>query len=103
MAVDNGSEDKEGEYKCRSRTQKGTDPDFGRETLAFRAVGGVVAPLTFVRFTVRDDEFGRDDLAGWGCVRLDRLRTGYRFLHLMDCEGGLTSGVVLMKVDKRLV
>jgi hypothetical protein len=56
-----------------------------------------------VRFTVRDDEIGRDDLAAWACVRLDRLGEGYRFVHLLDSEGRLTEGVVLVKVEKKLV
>jgi hypothetical protein len=92
----------EGEYKLRSKTQKGIEPDFGGELLVFGGIAGVVPQLTFVRFTVRDDEFVRDDLAAWACVRLDRLRNGYRFVHLMDVEGRLTKGVVLIKVEKRL-
>ncbi|KAG9127417.1 hypothetical protein FRC07_014097 [Ceratobasidium sp. 392] len=31
-----------------------------------------------IRFLVKDDEFGTDDLAAWACVRLDRLQEGYR-------------------------
>ena len=57
--------------------------------------------LTFVRFTVRDDEtLGRDDLAAWACVRLDRLGVGYRFVHLIDLNGKLTDGAILVKVEK---
>lgn len=59
--------------------------------------------LSWVRFTIRDDEVGKDDLAAWACVRLDRLGQGYRFVHLMDCEGRVTEGVVLVKIDKKLV
>jgi phosphatidylinositol phospholipase C, delta len=94
--------DHEGEYKARTKTRKGRDVDFHGEALRFPAIPRVVEELTFVRFTVRDDEFGRDDLAAWACVRLDRLRTGYRFVHLMDCKGMLTEGVVLVKVEKKL-
>ena len=91
-----------GEYKMRSRTNKGRDVDFKGEVLKFTAIPKAVEELTFVRLTVRDDEFGRDDLAAWVCVRLDRLRTGYRFVHLMDSKGQLTDGVVLLKVAKTL-
>jgi hypothetical protein len=56
-----------------------------------------------VRFTVRDDELGRDDLAAWACVRLDRLGQGYRFIHLVDARGRLTDGTILVKVEKSLV
>lgn len=93
----------EGEFKARTTTNKGVNPDFRGETLRFGRIGGVVPELTFVRFTVRDDELGRDDLAGWACVRLDRVRSGYRFVHLLDCSGRLTKGVVLVKISKSLV
>lgn len=55
-----------------------------------------------MRFTVRDDEIGRDDLAAWACVRLDRLGQGYRFIRLMDHKGAVTDGAVLVKVEKTL-
>ncbi|ROT38545.1 1-phosphatidylinositol-4,5-bisphosphate phosphodiesterase gamma-2 [Sodiomyces alkalinus F11] len=92
--------EREGEYKARTRTKRGCDPDFGGEALPFLAIPGVVEELAFVRFTVRDDEIGRDDLAAWACVRLDRLRSGYRFVHLLDCEGRVTEGVILVRVTK---
>ncbi|KAL2753362.1 hypothetical protein ACRALDRAFT_1072129 [Sodiomyces alcalophilus JCM 7366] len=96
---DDGHE-REGEYKVRTKTKRGCDPDFGGEALRFPTIPGVVEELAFVRFTVRDDEIGRDDLAAWACVRLDRLRSGYRFVHLLDCEGRLTDGAVLVRVTK---
>ncbi|KZL83819.1 phosphatidylinositol-specific phospholipase c [Colletotrichum incanum] len=98
---DDGRE-RESEYKAKTKSNRGVDPDFKSEALQFTGVPGVVEELTFVRFTVRDDEIGRDDLAAWAAVRLDRLRCGYRFVHLMDCEGRLTEGVVLVKVTKKL-
>ncbi|KAM9882052.1 phosphatidylinositol-specific phospholipase C [Verticillium dahliae] len=99
--ADNGQE-REGEYKERTQTLRGRDPDFGGEALKFTGITGVVEELAFVRFTVRDDEFGRDDLSAWACVRLNRLRGGYRFVHLSDCEGHLTEGVLLVRVTKLL-
>ncbi|KAK2026820.1 phosphatidylinositol-specific phospholipase C [Colletotrichum zoysiae] len=98
---DEGRE-REGEYKAKTKSNRGVDPDFESEALQFTGVPGVVEELTFVRFTVRDDEIGRDDMAAWAAVRLDRLRSGYRFVHLMDCEGRLTEGVVLVRVTKKL-
>jgi len=93
----------EGEYKAKTKTQRGRDPDFGGEALAFRRIPGVVPALSFVRFLVRDNErMQRDDLAAWACVRLDRLRAGYRFVHLLDAKGRETDGVLLVKVDKAL-
>lgn len=103
--VEAAGREKEGEYKKRGRTRRGRDPDFGPagEPLAFRAVPGVVEELSFVRLTVRDDELGRDELSCWACVRLDRLRDGYRFVHMLDRKGRQTEGVLLVKVEKRLV
>ncbi|KND87950.1 1-phosphatidylinositol 4,5-bisphosphate phosphodiesterase 1 [Tolypocladium ophioglossoides CBS 100239] len=92
----------EAEYKARTRTHRGCDVDFAGERVSFGAIVGLVEELTFVRFTVRDDEIGRDDLAAWACVRLDRLGQGYRFIHLLDSKGALTEGVVLVKVEKTL-
>ncbi|KAK4123732.1 PLC-like phosphodiesterase [Parathielavia appendiculata] len=94
--------EKEGEYKAKTKSAKGRDPDFKGQELVFRSVTGVVPQLSFVRFLVRDDEVGRDSLAAWACVRLDRLREGYRFVHLLDAEGVETEGVVLVKVGIKL-
>lgn len=99
------TDDKEGEYKARTKTapKPTRDPDFKGEMLTFSAIPGVVESLSFVRFIVRDDErFRRDDLAAWACVRLDRLRMGYRFVRLMDAKGRETDGVVLVKVMKKV-
>ncbi|OAA66317.1 phosphatidyl inositol-specific phospholipase C [Cordyceps fumosorosea ARSEF 2679] len=91
------------EYKARTATSHGgADADFKGQVLAFRGVRDVVEELTFVRLKVCDDEVGRDDLAAWACVRLDRLATGYRFVHLWDGKGRLSKGVILVKVDKEL-
>ncbi|TDZ36353.1 1-phosphatidylinositol 4,5-bisphosphate phosphodiesterase 1 [Colletotrichum spinosum] len=100
--IKNDGREQEGEYKAKTKSNRGVDPDFKGEELKFAGVPGVVEELTFVRFTVRDDEIGRDDLAAWAAVRLDRLRAGYRFVHLMDCEGRLTEGVVLVRITKRV-
>lgn len=96
-------EDKEGVWKARSKTIKATcGPDFKGDLLEFKAVPGVVPELSFVRFIIRDDEkFRRDDLAAWACVRLDRLRVGYRFVRLMDAKGKESEGAILVKVTKK--
>lgn len=94
-----------GEYKMHTKTSKEAtrDPDFRAERLEFKGIPGVLEELSFVRFVVRDDElFQRDDLAAWACVRLDRLRLGYRFVRLMDAKGRETEGVVLIKVLKKV-
>jgi len=100
--IEGGGKSKDGEYKRRTKTQKGIDPNFGGEVLSFRGIPGVVEELSFVRFKVHDDEIGKDDLAGWACIRLDRLQQGYRFIHLLDAKGVETSGLVLVKITKVL-
>ncbi|KAF5967236.1 1-phosphatidylinositol-4,5-bisphosphate phosphodiesterase [Fusarium bulbicola] len=101
--VPNEGHEREGEYKARTKTHRGNMVDFAGERLEFPPVPHVVDELSWVRFTVRDDEIGRDDLAAWACMRLDRLGNGYRFVHLMDCEGRITDGAIFIKVDKKLV
>ncbi|KAI2628226.1 PLC-like phosphodiesterase [Xylaria nigripes] len=93
----------ESEYKACTRTYKGRHPDFKGETLSFEAVAGVVPALSFVRFIVKDDDLVRDDLAAWACIRLDRLRSGYRFVRLHNVKGALSEGVLFIKVEKTLL
>ena len=33
---------------------------------------------------VHDEEFGKDNLAGWVCVGLDRTRAGWKVVRLFD-------------------
>ena len=47
-----------------------------------------------------DDERLSDDLAAWACIRLDRLQTGVRMLHLYDSNGVVTKGVLLVRIAK---
>lgn len=53
------------------------------------------------RFKIKDDEIGRDSLAAWTCIRLDRLREGYRFVQLYDCTGEKSGGLLLVRVMKQ--
>ena len=98
-----GSHDKgTAEYKIRTNTHKGQDCDLLGQKLAFPTIDGLVEDLTFLRFTVRDNEFGRDELAAWACVRLDRLGDGYRSVHLTDAKGVVTEGVIFVKIEKTI-
>ncbi|KAK2608794.1 hypothetical protein QQS21_002651 [Conoideocrella luteorostrata] len=97
------SHESEIRHKARTKTHKGTDVDLGQQQISFHDVDGLLEELTFVRFMVRDDELGIDDLAAWACVRLDRLGQGFRFIHLLDAKGRLTEGTILVKVEKTLV
>lgn len=47
-----------------------------------------------------DDERIHDNFAAWACLRLDRLQSGYRLVHLFDCNGVQTEGVLLVKIMK---
>lgn len=54
------------------------------------------------RFKVKDHELCRDSLAAWACIKLNRLREGYRLLHLYDCAGIDCGGAILVRVTKKL-
>ncbi|KAF2253115.1 hypothetical protein BU26DRAFT_420058 [Trematosphaeria pertusa] len=47
-----------------------------------------------------DDERLSDELAGWACFRLDRLRPGIRMLHLYNSIGVVSKGVLLVRIKK---
>ena len=48
--IEKGGKAKEGEYKWRSRTMKGTDVDYGAEKVDFKEIPGVVEELSFLRY-----------------------------------------------------
>ncbi|KAK7984823.1 1-phosphatidylinositol 4-5-bisphosphate phosphodiesterase 1 [Apiospora saccharicola] len=96
------------DFKQKTVSGKTDHPDFGstKNLLEFIGVPKVVEQLSFVRFKIEDGAsripIHRDPFAGWACIRLDRLRTGYRFIHLKDPKGNPTKGVLLVRVDKVL-
>lgn len=98
---DKSGKAKEGEYKAKTKTMRGVDPDYKGELLDFKDVDNVTPELAFVRFLIKDDEIGRNDLAAWACIRLDRLRSGYRFIKFMNKQGVASEGVLLVKIEKR--
>ncbi|KAL9059317.1 MAG: hypothetical protein Q9206_001540 [Seirophora lacunosa] len=102
-AIEGDGKSKDGEYKQKSKTSRGVNPDFGGETVTFSNVPGVVEEMSFVRFKIQDDEIGTDDLAAWACIRLDRLRAGFRFVRLLNAVGDASQGLLLVKVEKSLV
>jgi hypothetical protein len=55
-----------------------------------------------LRIKIKDDEIGRDPLAAWACIRLDRLREGYRLIHLHECAGEKSGGVLLVNIVKQV-
>jgi len=97
-------EEDERKLKRRSRTSRSANPDWGQtEKMAWTDVPDVLEQLSFLRIKVKDDKMmGRDDLCAWACIRLDRLKAGYRFLHLLDVEGEPTEAVLLVKIEKEV-
>ncbi|KAJ5772177.1 hypothetical protein N7520_002706 [Penicillium odoratum] len=89
-------------YRRKTKTASGRNPDFEAQALVFPTVMGIVEELSFVRFKIKDDEFGRDSLAAWTCIRLDQLREGYRFIHLQNSIGGKAGGVLLVRITKHI-
>ena len=47
--IEGGGKSKEGEYKMRTKTSKGMEPDFGGERMDFLNIPGVVEELSFLR------------------------------------------------------
>ena len=73
------------------------------DVVKFKAVEWVCDPsMSFVRIKIHDDEFGKDDLAAWACIRLDRLRRGWRCIKLFDRKGRVSEGVLLCRIGWRL-
>ncbi|KAI5867600.1 PLC-like phosphodiesterase [Durotheca rogersii] len=106
--IEGVSKAREAEYKQRTGAGKSDHPDFSvvkNNELHFLNIQRVVEQLSFVRFKVEDDAprlvpLKGDPFAGWACIRLDRLATGYRFVHLLDANGNKTQGVLLVRVAK---
>ncbi|OTA97611.1 hypothetical protein M434DRAFT_19005 [Hypoxylon sp. CO27-5] len=104
--IDGGGKVRECDYKQKTGVGKTDHPDFSnvKNDLHFIDVRRVIEQLSFVRFKVENDApllSIHDAPLGWACIRLDRLATGYRFVHLFDANGNQTQGVLLIRVDKR--
>ncbi|CRG88288.1 hypothetical protein PISL3812_05317 [Talaromyces islandicus] len=98
-----GDEKSSTKYKLRTKTSVGNDPDFQAEKIEFPHAEGILQDLSFIRFKIKDNEFGRrDSLVAWACIRLDRLKQGYRFVHLKDHLGQPSAGALLIRINKRV-
>ncbi|RVD88897.1 uncharacterized protein DFL_003061 [Arthrobotrys flagrans] len=86
--------------KNKIKHGKGVNLRWEKKNVLDFDVKGVVPELTFARFKIYDDEFGKDDKSAWACVRLDRLKTGYGYLRLFDMKGRETNGVLLLHIEK---
>ncbi|KAF4450834.1 hypothetical protein F53441_6105 [Fusarium austroafricanum] len=98
----------EHKYKDKTDVGKTDHPDFGPHgsLLKFLNIPKVVEELSFIRFKVEDDssKLGSSPLLAWACIRLDRLRPGYRFIRLMDCKPRpIPGGKLLVKIEKTFI
>jgi len=92
------------EVKRHSQPHAGVNPDFLRETLRFSAVQMLEESLTFLRFKVSDNVDMREDpLAAWACIRLDRVREGFRLIRFFDAQSQKSDGVLFVRITKSLV
>ncbi|KPM34196.1 hypothetical protein AK830_g12376 [Neonectria ditissima] len=93
-------------YKQKSDIGKTDHPNFGPQgsLLWFLNIPKVVEELGFIRFKVEDAaKLGSSPLLAWACIRLDRLRNGYRFVRLMDSRGcPVNDGKLLVKIEKTI-
>lgn len=82
------------------RAEDARNPALGDERVSFADIEIDDPALCFLRVKLMDDvEMRRDELAGWACVRLDRLGRGLRLLALRDAGGKATEGRVLWEVQ----
>ncbi|KID89878.1 1-phosphatidylinositol-4,5-bisphosphate phosphodiesterase 1 [Metarhizium guizhouense ARSEF 977] len=101
-----GKEISESNYKKRIGAGATNNPKFpeSKRHLEFTGITKVVPELSFVRFRIGDDSRMSTSVLAWACIRLDRLRSGYRFIPLMDLEGApIPRGALYVKIEKSLV
>ncbi|KAI1004425.1 hypothetical protein K3495_g3787 [Podosphaera aphanis] len=101
---DTDNESADSELKQKTPSLRGENPDFGKagHLMQFRTNGKLIEELSFVRFKVRDSRYGKDNLAAWACIRLDRLNQGYRVIHLFDTNAMSTDGMLFVKIEKKM-
>ncbi|KHN94272.1 1-phosphatidylinositol-4,5-bisphosphate phosphodiesterase 1 [Metarhizium album ARSEF 1941] len=101
-----GKEINESNYKKRTGAGATNNPKFpeSRRQLEFAGITNVVPELSFVRFRIGDDTRLSTSILAWACIRLDRLRPGYRYIPLMDMEGTpIPHGALYVKIEKSTV
>lgn len=91
-----------GQYKSKTTQIRVTESEFtSNERLQFSQIPGVVEELGFVRILVRRPRQGLMDQPLWACIRLDRLRQGYRLIRLRDNKKA-TDGALLVLIEKNV-
>ncbi|KAG5981041.1 hypothetical protein E4U55_003358 [Claviceps digitariae] len=100
-----GREADDNTYKKMTEIGKTNNPRFpkSKKALSFTGITKVVPELSFIRFRIGDDSRISTSILAWACIRLDRLRQGYRFVRLMDMNGSpIHRGGLLVKIEKKL-
>ena len=109
---------KEGDWKRQTKCRHTRNPDWNGEEVRFVGIGSKGDPddhvrghiagpqeeLSFVRFKFEDNNTDSgDELIAWRAVRLDRLHTGYRFIHLYKADVEKDGGLLLIHVTREEV
>ncbi|OAA46984.1 1-phosphatidylinositol-4,5-bisphosphate phosphodiesterase 1 [Metarhizium rileyi] len=98
-------ETNENNFKKRTGAGVTNNPRFpeSKRQLDFTGITNVVPELGFVCFRVGDDSRMSSSILAWACIRLDRIRPGYRYIPLMDMEGApIPRGALYVKIEKTL-
>ncbi|RDA91223.1 hypothetical protein CP533_3405 [Ophiocordyceps camponoti-saundersi (nom. inval.)] len=96
----------ESRLKQRTKAKKTNHPNFGPSgtTLKFVNIPKVVEELSFLRLKMEDESRSgivSSPLLAWSCIRLDRLRQGYRTINLMNADGNeVPGGKLLVRISK---
>ncbi|KAG6117234.1 hypothetical protein E4U14_007993 [Claviceps sp. LM454 group G7] len=100
-----GKEADENTYKKMTGAGKTNNPRFpeSKRDFSFTGIPKVVPELSFIRFRIGDDSRISTSILAWACIRLDRLRQGYRFVRLMNMSGSpIHRGGLFVKIEKKL-
>ncbi|GKT50975.1 1-phosphatidylinositol 4,5-bisphosphate phosphodiesterase 1 [Colletotrichum spaethianum] len=94
-----GEQVKQVGYSGQTGKSSSTSPDFCGEVIEFLNIEGVVPELAFLSFMIMNDVVSQSGMSAWACVRLDRLRLGYRFVRLLNRDGMPTRGILFIKTE----
>ncbi|KAJ7487289.1 PLC-like phosphodiesterase [Mycena galericulata] len=91
------------DQKWSSKAVKTTDvPDAGADVLWNERFEWTYEAddLAFLRLTVLQSEFGRDDKLVVFCARVDHLQEGWRFVRMLDLSGKNSGATLLVKFSR---
>ncbi|KAK8131308.1 PLC-like phosphodiesterase [Apiospora sp. TS-2023a] len=89
-------------YKAQTKTEQGVHPNFSQDALTFTDIDSVTPELSFVVFQIWNDQPGIDPVISGACLRLDRMKSGYRFIRLKNGQGIDTGSLMLVKIENRM-